>query len=193
LHGYTLIPENKVLFEAKSFALWPSHQGVSVTQPELDRLWALLGESDTKLFEEGHPTLASAWRQLLDQQGLPASAPPWGKIVALNLSSGRKLWEVPLGEKMIAGKPVNTGSPSYGGLVATSGGLIFVAGTDDSYIRALDNSTGSTLWRYHMSAAGSAPPTTFLVNGKQYVCVVATGGRYHNFVAKADKLYIFSL
>jgi quinoprotein glucose dehydrogenase len=44
-----------------------------------------------------------------------------------------------------------------------------------------------------MSAAGSAPPATFEVNGKQYVCVVATGGRFHNFADKADKLYIFSL
>ena len=193
LHGYTMLPENKSLFQVKSFGLRPDHRMTLVTQPELDELWALLETSDKTLFEHEHVDLASHWRLLLDQHGLPGSAPPWGKVVALQLSSGRKLWEVPIGEKIIDGTPVNTGSPSFGGLVATSGGLLFVVGTDDRFVRALDKDSGSTLWRYRMSAAGSAPPATFVVNGKQYICVVATGGRYHNFVDKADKLYIFSL
>jgi quinoprotein glucose dehydrogenase len=194
LHGYTLSPENRSLFQVKPFELRPSHKGIVVTQSELDKLWTLFDVSDSTLFEHGRAMVVSShWRQLLDQHGLPGSAPPWGKVVALNLSSGQKLWEVPLGDKIIDGKPVNTGSPAYGGLIATAGGLIFVGGTDDGFIRALDATSGETLWRYRMSAAGSAPPTTFEVNGKQYVCVVATGGRFHNFVDKANKLYIFSL
>jgi len=193
LHGYTLSLENRSLFQVKPFELRPSHKGVAVTQSDLDKLWTFFEVSDRTLFEHGHPVVSSHWRQLLDQHGLPGSAPPWGKVVALSLSTGQKLWEVPLGDKIIDGKPVNTGSPSYGGLIATSGGLIFVGGTDDGFIRALDATSGETLWRYRMSAAGSAPPTTFEVNGKQYVCVVATGGRFHNFIAKANKLYIFSL
>ncbi len=193
LHGYSLLPDNRSLFRVEPFSLRPHHQGIAVTQSELDQIWELLETSDANLFAHGQPTITSHWRQLLDQDGLPGSAPPWGKVVALNLSSGQKAWETPLGEKLIGGTPVNTGSPSYGGLIATAGGLIFVVGTDDGYIRALDQSTGETLWRYRMSAAGSAPPATFEVNGKQYLCVVATGGRFHNFADKADKLYIFSL
>jgi quinoprotein glucose dehydrogenase len=193
VHGYTLLHENKSLFQVKPFELRPAHKNVLVTQTDLDQLWSFFEVSDQALFEHGRPIVASHWRQLLDQDRLPGSAPPWGKIVALNLSTGAKLWEVPLGEKIINGKPANTGSPSYGGLVATAGGLIFVVGTDDGFIRALDAASGETRWRYRMSAAGSAPPTTFEVNGKQYVCVVVTGGRFHNFVDKANKLYIFAL
>ena len=44
-----------------------------------------------------------------------------------------------------------------------------------------------------MSAAGSAPPTTFEYGGRQYVAVVSTGGKFHNFVERADKLYMFAL
>jgi quinoprotein glucose dehydrogenase len=193
LHGYSLLPGNQSLFRVGTFARRPHHQGIVVTQAELDQIWTLLETSDANLFAQGHPTVTSHWRQLLDAHGLPGSAPPWGKVVALNLSNGKKVWETPLGDKIIGGTPANTGSPSYGGLIATAGGLIFVVGTDDGYVRALDETSGETLWRYRMTAAGSAPPATFEVNGKQYVCVVATGGRFHNFAEKADKLYIFSL
>ena len=121
------------------------------------------------------------------------SRPPWAKIVALDLSTGRKAWEVPFGEKVIAGELSQTGSPSFGGLISTAGGVIFATGTDDGYIRALDQTTGETLWRYKMSAAGSASPMTVEYQGKQYLCVIATGGRFHNFVDRASKLYVFAL
>jgi quinoprotein glucose dehydrogenase len=58
---------------------------------------------------------------------------------------------------------------------------------------AIDAASGKTLWRYKMAAAGSAPPITFSHNGRQYLCVIATGGRFHNFVDRAGKLYIFAL
>ena len=85
-----------------------------------------------------------------------------------------------------------TGSPIYGGLVASAGGLVFVTGTDDNYLRAIDASTGATRWKFRMAAAGSAPPITFEYGGKQYVCVIASGGRFHNFVDRASRLYVFS-
>jgi quinoprotein glucose dehydrogenase len=191
LHGYTLLGENRSLFTEASFR--HRHPALHVTQQELDDIWSLFEAWDQDLFKNGNPSLWYHWRQLLDQDGLPGSAPPWGKLVALNLSTGRKVWETPLGEKHVNGRVVETGSPSYGGLLTTAGGLVFVVGTDDNYIRAIDAASGVTRWRYKLAAAGSAPPITFEYRGKQYQCVIATGGRFHNFVDKANKLYIFAL
>jgi len=191
LHGFTFDESNRVVFSTEYFDA--VHEGVEVTQDALDVIWEFLGERDSILVGRGDLTLQYHWRQLLDQDGLPGSAPPWGKIVAMDLSDGRKVWEVPFGEKVIGGVTRQTGSAAYGGLMATAGGVIFATGTDDGYIRALDQTTGETLWKYKMSAAGSAPPMTVEFQGKQYVCVIATGGRYHNFVDRASKLYVFTL
>ena len=192
LHGYALDESNRASFQADLFNS-VHNGGVIVTQDELDTIWELFGVWDRALLDSEALELNFHWRQFLDQDGRPASKPPWAKIVALDLSSGAKAWEVPLGEEMINGEVLETGSPVYGGLISTSGGVIFATGTDDGYIRALDQATGETLWRYEMSAAGSAPPITVEFEGKQYLCVIATGGKFHNFVNKASKLYVFAL
>lgn len=190
LNGFTLDPSLRSAFLEADFQ--QRHSGVSVTQADLDALWALFEIWDRELFARGRPSLWYHWRQMVDRQGLPGSVPPWGKMVALNLATGRKVWEVPLGDKTVGGHTMPTGSPIYGGLVASAGGLVFVTGTDDNYLRAIDASTGATRWKFRMAAAGSAPPITFEYGGKQYVCVIASGGRFHNFVDRASRLYVFS-
>ena len=190
LHGYTLLPDNRALFEPLSFV---KHHQVPVTASELSQIWTTFQTWDADIFANGQPTMLYHWRQLLDHQRLPGTKPPWGKLVAMHLSTGRKVWEQPLGEKLVNGQPANTGAPSYGGVISTAGGLAFAVGTDDALVRAIDLATGETRWRYKMAAAGSAPPITFTANGKQYVCVVATGGRFHNFTDRASRLYIFGL
>jgi quinoprotein glucose dehydrogenase len=193
LHGYTLQGENRGHFVLAAFKARPTHRDVIVSQADLDSIWQEFGVLDEELFRSEKVSMAYNWRQLLDQDKLPGSAPPWGKLVALDLSTGRKLWEVPLGEKQIDGKTVLTGSPSYGGLLTTAGGLIFVGGTDDRLLRALDKKTGETLWSYRLDAAASAPPISFFADGRQYIAVIATGGLFHSFVDRASKLYLFAL
>lgn len=193
LHGYTLLSENRQRLAAPEFFARPAHQRLEVTESDLDGIWTEFQALDDELFRNGTASMVYHWRQLLDQEGLPGSAPPWGKIVALSLTNGRKIWEATLGEKVIDGRVVATGSPSYGGLVGTAGGLLFVAGTDDQLLRAVDKRTGMVLWSHRLDAAGSAPPISFDFGGKQYVAVIASGGRFHNFQARASKLYIFSL
>jgi quinoprotein glucose dehydrogenase len=193
LHGYTLLDENKQHFTTAEFQKRPGHTKVATTQEDLDQIWKEFVAMDESFFKNGKASLLYHWRQLLDQDSLPGSAPPWGKVAAVNLVTGRKLWEVPLGEKLINGQPQETGSASYGGLLGTAGGLLFVVGTDDKQIRAIDKRTGTTLWKHVMDAAGSSPPISFEIDGKQYVAVIATGGKFHNFVDKANKLYVFGL
>ena len=68
-----------------------------------------------------------------------------------------------------------TGAESYGGPVVTAGGLLFIAGTKDGYFRVYDKKNGKLLKEIRLPAAGFATPSTYEVEGKQYV-VIACGG-----------------
>lgn len=70
---------------------------------------------------------------------------------------------------------------------------MFATGTIDNRIRALDATNGRELWSFKMPAAGSAPPLTYQIDGRQYVTVVATGGSYHGFSGRSDKVMAFKL
>jgi quinoprotein glucose dehydrogenase len=123
--------------------------------------------------------VAKEWRRFKDQDGYNAIKPPWGTLNALDLKTGEWLWKIPLGEfpeLTKKGVPV-TGTENYGGPVVTAGGVIFIAGTKDERIRALDKKTGRELWRYQLPAGGFATPATYEVDGKQYVVIAAGGAR----------------
>ena len=68
-----------------------------------------------------------------------------------------------------------TGTENYGGPVVTAGGLLFIAATKDGMFRAFDKKTGKLVWETELPAAGFATPSTYQVNGKQYI-VIACGG-----------------
>jgi quinoprotein glucose dehydrogenase len=119
------------------------------------------------------------WKNFTDQQGYPATKPPWGTLNAIDLNTGDYVWRVPLGEYpelTQKGIPV-TGTESYGGPLVTAGGILFIAGTRDKKIRAFDRKTGKLLWEYKLPAAGFATPITYSVDGRQFVVIAAGGGR----------------
>ncbi|HEX9509618.1 MAG TPA: PQQ-binding-like beta-propeller repeat protein, partial [Puia sp.] len=70
-----------------------------------------------------------------------------------------------------------TGTESYGGPLATAGGLVFIAGTRDEKIRAFDRRTGRQVWEYQLPAGGFATPITYMAEGKQYIVIAAGGSR----------------
>jgi quinoprotein glucose dehydrogenase len=119
------------------------------------------------------------WRKLTDQNGYPGVKPPWGTLNAIDLNTGDYLWRVPLGEYpelTKKGIPI-TGTDSYGGPLATAGGLVFIAGTRDEKIRAFDKKTGKVVWEYQLPAGGFATPITYEVAGQQYIVIAAGGAR----------------
>ncbi|MCC6927582.1 MAG: PQQ-binding-like beta-propeller repeat protein [Gemmatimonadaceae bacterium] len=116
----------------------------------------------------------------LDHEGYPAIEPPWGTLSAIDLNSGETKWSIPFGEypKLAEQGLTNTGSDNYGGAIVTENGLLIIAATTyDNKIRAFDKSNGKLLWEGALPAAGNTTPSTYMVNGKQYIVIACGGGK----------------
>jgi len=98
----------------------------------------------------------------LSPSGLPCTPPPWETVVAIDLFSGQKIWDVPLGT-MVPGQ--ETGSVNLGGPTVAAGGLVFTAAAMDPNLHAFDSDTGKELWKYELPAAAQATPMTYVLNG----------------------------
>ncbi|HEY6413586.1 MAG TPA: c-type cytochrome [Edaphobacter sp.] len=124
----------------------------------------------------------TGYRRFNDPDGYPAVATPWGTLSALDLNTGKYLWQVPLGQypELAAKGLPDTGSENYGGPIVTAGGLIFIAATNfDHKLRAFDKTTGKLLWETVLPFAGNATPATYEASGRQYI-VIAAGGSTMN-------------
>jgi quinoprotein glucose dehydrogenase len=121
-------------------------------------------------------TYARFWNR---ETRLPCNKPPFGELVAVDLSTGDINWRTPLGripelEKLGV---MNTGTLNLGGSIATAGGVVFIGATNDSYFRAFDSKSGKMLWEEKVEAPVNTSPMTFLGrDGRQYVAALATGG-----------------
>jgi len=121
--------------------------------------------------------------KFLDPDGYPAILPPWGTLNAIDLKTGKYLWKIPLGEypDLAAKGMKNTGSELYGGPIVTAGGVLFIGATVyDHKFRAFDTRNGHLLWETDLPFAGIATPSTYMVEGRQYVVIAASGGRDPN-------------
>lgn len=126
---------------------------------------------------------------LLSPSGLPCNTPPWGTVAAVDLFSGKKVWDVPLGSFLPG---MNTGTITLGGPMATAGGLVFTAAAMDNFLRAFDAESGKELWKFELPAGGQATPMTFSLNGKQYL-VIAAGGHGKLGTKQGDFVVAFTL
>ena len=138
---------------------------------------------------------------LLSPFGVPCIAPPWGSLLAVDLKTGNKAWEIPFGttRDMVPGLgwfpwAPNFGLPSAGGPIVTDSGLTFIGASMDNYIRAYDTASGKEVWRHRLPAGGQAVPITYRLqkNGKQFV-VIAAGGHSSMRTTLGDSLIAFTL
>jgi len=137
-------------------------------------------------------------RFLQSPSDMPCVAPPWGVLTAVDMTEGKIRWQVPLGSMQdFGGKqpPIPPGSISLGGPIVTAGGLAFIAGTYDPFIRAFDVETGRELWKAQLPASGHATPMTYRLaaNGKQYVVIAAGGHPKITEESLSDALVAFTL
>jgi quinoprotein glucose dehydrogenase len=116
----------------------------------------------------------------LDHEGYPGIKAPWGTLNAIDLNAGDIRWSIPFGEypELTAMGVTGTGTDNYGGAIVTQNGLLIIAATTyDDQIRAFDKLTGALLWQATLPAAGNSTPSTYTVNGKQYIVIAAGGGK----------------
>jgi len=165
------------------------------TQEEADRLSAEMGSGSGSVFQGnrfrfmrqlGTPFSVEV-NMFLSPLGVPCNKPPFGTVSAIDLRTQKLLWQIPAGTITDAGPlglkthlPMPVGLPVMGGVIATKTGLVFVAATQDYYLRALDARTGSELWKARLPVGSQATPMTYTsaVSGRQYVLVSAGGWRY---------------
>ncbi|MYM67057.1 membrane-bound PQQ-dependent dehydrogenase, glucose/quinate/shikimate family [Pseudoduganella sp. FT55W] len=118
--------------------------------------------------------------------GIPCQKPPFGTLSAVDLKTQKVLWQVPVGTvqdtgpfgvKMRMKMPI--GMPTLGGTLATQGGLVFIAGTQDYYLRAFDSATGTEVWKARLPVGSQGGPMSYVSpkTGKQYVLISAGGAR----------------
>jgi len=134
----------------------------------------------------------TGYTKFLDSKGLPAIAPPWGTLHAIDLNTGDYNWSIALGDTPELGeKGKGTGTENYGGPVVTENGLLFIGATRDSFFRVFDKHTGEKLWEYKLPAAAFATPAMYEVNGKQYIAIACGGEKLGT--EKGNKIIAFTL
>jgi len=146
------------------------------------------------------PEYFSHYKRALDDLGYPVTKPPWGTLTALNLNNGKIIWQVPFGEyEFLKEKGIpQTGTENFGGVTATSGNIAIATGTLDKKMYVFDSKNGAILYRKKLPFIGSAPPTTYIHNNKQYIIIHATGGStlkigYPDLVEFGNALVAFKL
>jgi len=103
----------------------------------------------------------------------------FGNVTAVNLDTGKIAWKA------------RTPQPMIGGVLATAGNLVF-AGEGNGWFKAYDAKTGKVLWQYQCGAGVNAPPTSYTVNGKQYIAVAAGGNTQLDF-KRGNSVFVFAL
>jgi quinoprotein glucose dehydrogenase len=131
--------------------------------------------------------------------GLLCKQPPYGGIRAIDLKTGKTLWDHPLGDARANGPwnlptylPITIGTPNNGGPLITAGGLVFIAASTDNVFRAFDLKTGKQVWSAQLPAGGQSTPMTFSYDGKQVVAVFA-GGHHFMKTPVGDALIAYAL
>jgi quinoprotein glucose dehydrogenase len=112
---------------------------------------------------------------------LPCIRPPWGNLHAVDGNTGEVLWTVRLGttEALPEGNRETGANNTFGGPIATAGGLVFIGATSDSIFRAFDAETGKILWQEQLDYGAMTVPVTYRgADGRQYVAVMASGSAF---------------
>jgi alcohol dehydrogenase (cytochrome c) len=88
-----------------------------------------------------------------------------GEVQAWNVDTGARVWTHTFPK-----------SANWGPTLATGGGIVFAGGTNDRMFRAFDAATGALLWEYPTNSGVIGQPSSFMIEGRQYVAVQSGWG-----------------
>ena len=190
LQGSIIYPGNFGTFNWGAVAVDPDRQMLfampvylaftSKLIPRPDATTRVLTKAGDPVFNENFGAkFAAKMGTFLSPLGLPCQAPPWGYVAGVDLTTGKTVYRHVNGtvhDLSPLPLPFTMGVPGIGGPIVTRGGVAFLSGTLDYYVRAYDMATGAEIWRSRLPAGGQATPSTYLGHdGRQYLVVVAGG------------------
>ena len=160
---------------------------------EYDRVNSGSGNEQGFSPQEGAP-YGMQLENALNWLGMPCWKPPFGELVAIDMTTGDYLWRRPLGASQQWGffMPESWGSPTIGGPAVTAGGVIFIGASMDAKLRAFSVETGEELWSDQAMAPAVANPAVYEYQGREYVAFVAGG----NSILKdqvGDQVVVYAL
>ena len=123
-------------------------------------------------YPEGKLWLGGAFKVIPEEE-------QYGNVTAVEYDTGKIRWKV------------KTPQPMIGGVLATAGGLVFT-GEGNGLFKAYDAETGSVLWKFQAGAGVNAPPSSYTVDGKQYIVVAAGGNTQLNY-KRGNNIIAFTL
>lgn len=213
--GSLIFPGNIGVFNWGSVAVDPERQLLVAAPVRLAYTYHLIKRTaetaEKRLFtDEGtpywnenfHGDYAIRIKQFASGLGIPCMAPPWGRLVGVDLNTGKTQWMRRAGTtknlktgflpgRFPVGFPV--GMVAHGGPLLTAGGVVFHGATADNFIRAYAVDTGELLWEKELPAGAQATPSTYQGrDGKQYV-IIAAGGHSGLGTALGDSVIAFRL
>jgi alcohol dehydrogenase (cytochrome c) len=88
-----------------------------------------------------------------------------GQLQAWDMKSGKKVWGQGFQDMAL-----------WGPLLTTAGDLVFAGGTSDRMFRAFDARSGENLWEMKLNSGVTGVPSSYMIDGVQYVAVQAGWG-----------------
>ena len=193
--GSLVYPGNFGVFNWGGIAIDPQRQIAFVTPTYLAFVSTLIPRADAitqyvqggtrpkgalpALNENFGAPFATKMHPFTSPLGVPCQAPPWGYVAAADLRTGKVIWQHKNGTVRDSSPlpfPFKMGVPNLGGPIVTAGGVAFLSGSIDNFVRAYDVSNGAQLWEHRLPAGGQATPMTYRGNdGRQYLLVAAGG------------------
>ncbi len=140
------------------------------------------GNAPTPPAQKVKYTNVVAYSAISDMTRKPFITPPWGTLAAINLATGKYLFQVPAGNNASLQKPgePETGLVSNPGAVATGGGIVFLGTGPDKTLRAFDSKTGKVVWQTVLPGAPGSTPSVYQgTDGNQYVAVTIGADATH--------------
>lgn len=213
--GSIIFPGNIGVFNWGSVAIDPERQILVASPVRLAYKYKLIKRTpqnaDQRLFtKDGTPywnenfngDYAIQIQQFASDLGIPCIAPPWGRMVGVDLKTGKTEWLRRVGTtknlktSFMPGRfPIGfpMGMVAHGGPLVTAGDVVFHGATADNFFRAYDINSGEMLWQTELPAGGQATPATYMGNdNKQYV-VISAGGHGSMGTTPGDAVMAFRL